>query len=179
MLVIVEQLREGKLMLVLIGYHYYSVQFYLVQLLVSATMDTAAAHQLYHPYSCTHTHTTVHTHTHNWTVTPYPDVETVINCINHTVVHTHTHNCTHTHTTVHTHTHNWTVTPYPDVDNLLSHRHTVSLTVALRYCSPRGHMAPISARAHATQRAAAPRAHPPPWARSPDRSRVVPVSPGK
>ena len=37
MLVIVEQLREGKLMLVLIGYHYYSVQFYLVQLLVSAT----------------------------------------------------------------------------------------------------------------------------------------------
>jgi len=28
-------------------------------------------------------------------------------------------------------------------------------------------MAPISARAHAPQRAAAPRAHPPPWASSP------------
>ncbi len=42
LLVIVEQLREGKRMLVLIGYHFYRVQFYLVQLLVSGTMDTAA-----------------------------------------------------------------------------------------------------------------------------------------
>jgi len=43
MLEIVEQLREGKRLLVLMGYHYYRVQFYVVQLLVSATMDTAAA----------------------------------------------------------------------------------------------------------------------------------------
>jgi len=43
MLTIVEQLREGKRVLMLIGYHYYRVQFYLVQLLVSATMDTAAS----------------------------------------------------------------------------------------------------------------------------------------
>jgi hypothetical protein len=40
-------------------------------------------------------------------------------------------------------------------------------------------MAPISDRAHATQRASAPRAHPPPWASSPDRCRAAPVSPGK
>jgi hypothetical protein len=43
MLIILEQLREGKRLLMLIGYHYYRVQFYLVQLLVSATMDTAAS----------------------------------------------------------------------------------------------------------------------------------------
>jgi hypothetical protein len=43
LLVIVEQLREGKRILLLIGYHVYRVQFYLVQLLVSATVDTAAA----------------------------------------------------------------------------------------------------------------------------------------
>jgi hypothetical protein len=40
LLVIVEQLREGKRVLMLIGYHFYRVQFYLLQLLVSATMDT-------------------------------------------------------------------------------------------------------------------------------------------
>ena len=38
--------------------------------------------------------------------------------------------------------------------------------------------APISARAHAPQRAAAPRAHPPPWASSPGRFRASPASPG-
>ena len=43
LLIIVEQLREGKRVLMLIGYHYYRVQFYVVQLLVSATMDTAAS----------------------------------------------------------------------------------------------------------------------------------------
>lgn len=43
LLEIVEQLREGKRMLVLVGYHYYRVQFYLVQLLVSALVDSAAA----------------------------------------------------------------------------------------------------------------------------------------
>jgi hypothetical protein len=43
MLVIVEQLREGKRILLLIAYHFYRVQFHLVQLLVSATTDTAAA----------------------------------------------------------------------------------------------------------------------------------------
>ena len=43
LLIIVEQLREGKRMLLLIGYHWYRVQFYLVQLLVTATTDAAAA----------------------------------------------------------------------------------------------------------------------------------------
>jgi hypothetical protein len=43
---------------------------------------------------------------------------------------------------------------------------------------PRGHMAPISARAHAPQRAADPRAHTPPGARSPGRFRASPASPG-
>ena len=43
---------------------------------------------------------------------------------------------------------------------------------------PRAHTAPIRARAHATQRAAAPRAHPPPWAGSPGRFRASPASPG-
>ena len=41
-----------------------------------------------------------------------------------------------------------------------------------------GHMAPICARAHATQRAAAPRAHPPPWASSPGQFLSSPSSPG-
>ena len=40
------------------------------------------------------------------------------------------------------------------------------------------YMSPISALAHATQRAAAPRAHPPPWAGSPGRFRASPASPG-
>jgi hypothetical protein len=39
-------------------------------------------------------------------------------------------------------------------------------------------MAPICARAQAPQRAADPRAHPPPWVSSPDRCRAAPVSPG-
>lgn len=43
MLTIVEQLREGKRLLLLVGYHYYRVQWYLVQLLVAATVDTAAS----------------------------------------------------------------------------------------------------------------------------------------
>jgi hypothetical protein len=43
---------------------------------------------------------------------------------------------------------------------------------------PRADTAPISARAHATQRAAAPRAHPPPWATRPGRFRASPVSIG-
>jgi hypothetical protein len=43
---------------------------------------------------------------------------------------------------------------------------------------PRAHMAPISARAHTTQRAAAQRDHPPPWASSPGRFRVSLASPG-
>ena len=43
LLVIVEQMREAKRILLLIAYHCYRVQFYLLQLLVSATTDTAAA----------------------------------------------------------------------------------------------------------------------------------------
>jgi hypothetical protein len=43
---------------------------------------------------------------------------------------------------------------------------------------PRRQLAPIYARAHATLRAADPRAHQPPWASSPDRCRAAPVSPG-
>jgi hypothetical protein len=43
---------------------------------------------------------------------------------------------------------------------------------------PRAHTAPIRARAPAPQRAAAPRAHPPPWAGSPGRFRASPASPG-
>ena len=48
----------------------------------------------------------------------------------------------------------------------------------LRDPPPREQSAPICARAHAPQRAAAPRAHPPPWAGSPGRFRASPASPG-
>jgi hypothetical protein len=43
LLLIVEQLREGKRIVLLIGYHCVRVVFYLVQLLVAATVDAAAS----------------------------------------------------------------------------------------------------------------------------------------